>query len=130
MTKRNRLLLPLLLLLLLLLSLACTVYQVGGPGVVTATPTGEITVTTPVVTVIVTVNQVVTVPATTPAPLVATVTSTGLRVRSCAGLDCHEIAWLRRGDRVRVERCQAGWAYLPQYGGWSKARYLAPNHCK
>ena len=66
----------------------------------------------------------------TPAPRFATVAATALRVRSCASVDCPAVAWLSRGDRVRVDGCDSGWAYLPHRRGWSRSIYLTPDYCK
>lgn len=61
--------------------------------------------------------------------LVATVSTAGLRIRSCASIDCRTVGWLRRGDTVQVRSCQNGWAYLPRRG-WSRSIYLDPDPCK
>lgn len=58
------------------------------------------------------------------APAVAT---TNVNVRSGPGTNYQAVNTLRRGERVDVEGCRAGWCYIDGRGveGWVSWRYLA-----
>jgi uncharacterized protein YraI len=58
------------------------------------------------------------------APAVATA---NVNVRSGPGTDYYAVDTLRRGDRVDVEGCRAGWCYIENrwVEGWVSWRYLA-----
>lgn len=107
--------------LLGLLGLNCTFY-LPPPVVATATSPNIVPVLTPTV-------LTPTVLTPTPTPRLATVATTGLRVRSCPDYECRTVGWLRQGDTVQVAGCQSGWAYLPHLSGWSRSIYLSPDPC-
>lgn len=53
-----------------------------------------------------------------------TVCADALNVRSGPGLESSAVAWLRRGDTVRVLESRDGWVRLANPVGWVRGVYL------
>jgi len=66
----------------------------------------------------------------TPArtPEIWKVNSPALHIRACAAVSCENLGFLERGQRVNVEKCLDGWAFIGR--GWVYAAYLSPEVCK
>jgi hypothetical protein len=128
---QSKRLLMLVMLAMLVVS-ACTITSIASTSLPTATAAST---AKPAMLATPTATMLVMLATPTPAitstePMLAIVTSTGLRVRSCPSLDCRTVDWLKHGDLVTVGRCASGWAYLPTLKGYSRSVYLEPDYCK
>jgi uncharacterized protein YgiM (DUF1202 family) len=73
-----------------------------------------------------TVRFVLEAEPSTPVPKTCIVTTTALRLRECAGLECAVTDYLEQGDVLLIHQTEDGWHQITtpaEKSGWVKSNY-------